>query len=256
MVGLISYCAEKRPLRVYRGTVASVPFAVARLSQRSAAGEYLAAVRAAAQLRRLGVKEAVFPTDYPHMACFKKKGIFPVDPLPLYRKMAPELIKRKMEQKSIVATDAAVAVVTQRLNRETEQIVLETAQYVRHVMLSVSGDAEEFGVFLRREYGISLIVRPSRQQLEQAEVLLFLCAAEWQQARNPIALHFYGGEWRNCGVRFALPRQLQGEVEENCDQLQLLTVLCRQGMLKNYQIDIIDVDSREKSYYNASTVII
>ena len=57
------------------------------------------------------------------------------------------------------------------------------------------------------------------------------------------------------GVDFRLPRRLLEQVEENCDQKQLLGVLLRAGMLQNYQIPIMEVDIPEKSYYNASTVI-
>ena len=255
MVGYISYTSENKSWEIERRRLVGVPFLEARLGRERRFLERLSASRAARAMSRQGVRQAVFPTDYPHEDLFIRRGILPVDPLPLYRRMAPLIVKRRMGQLGLSPGTTTVALVAETMTGELEKIVTELALQVRYVMLSLQIPAEEFCALLKREYGVSIVQQPARRQLRQADVLLLLRPVE-EAMENSVVLHLYDGErvlWRN-GVSFTLPRRLMGEVEENCNLPQLLTVLCGSGMLQNYQIPIIDVDITGKSYYNADIV--
>lgn len=257
MLGYISCTPENKGCSIARRRLAGVQFLEARLGRERRFLQRLSAARAARALSRQGVRQAVFPTDYPHEDIFVRHGILPVDTLPLYRRMAPLIVKRRMGQLGLSPGTTTVAVVAESLDGELRTIVTELALQVRYVMLSLSQPAEDFCGGLKREYGVSVVQQPGRKQLGQADVLLLLRPPEeGERWENGLVLHLYDGErvlWRN-GVTFALPHRLMGEVEENCSLPQLLTVLCRSGTLQNYQIPIIDVDITGKSHYNADIV--
>lgn len=255
MLGYISCTPENKNFTIARRRLAGAQFIEARLGQGRRFLQRHYAARAARALSRMGVRQAVFPVDYPHEDLFVRRGILPVDTLPLYRRMTPLIVKRRMGQLGLSPGTTTVAVVAESLNGELEKIVTDLALQVRYVMLSLQVPAEAFCQGLKREYGVSVVQQPARRQLRQADVLLLF--RPWEEgAQNSVVLHLYDGErvlWRNA-VSFTLPRRLMGEVEENCNFPQLLTVLLVGGILQNYQIPIIDVDITGKSYYNADIV--
>jgi len=255
MVGYISYTPENKGWEVARRRLVGTAFLEARLGQSRRLTERFCAARAARAMARAGVRSAVFPTGFPHQDLFLRRGILPVDTLPLYRRMAPLIVKRRMGQLGLSPGTTTVAVVAERMTEELRETVTELALQVRYVMLALETPAEDFCDMLKREYGISVLQQPTKRQLRQADVLLLLRPWE-EEGTNSLVLYLYDGQrvlWRN-GVTFALPRRLMGEVEENCCLPQLLTVLCAGGILQNYQIPIIDVDITGKSYYNADIV--
>lgn len=255
MVGYISYTPDNRGCTIARRRLLGAQFMEARLGEDHRLFQRHYAARAARALSRTGVRQAVFPLNYPHEDLFIRRGILPVDTLPLYRRMAPLIVKRRMGQLGLSPGTTTVAVVAEGMTGELERIVTDLALQVRYVMLSLQIPAEAFCEGLKREYGVSIVQQPPRRQLKQADVLLLF--RPWEEGgQGSVVLHLYDGErvlWRN-GISFALPRRLMEEVEENCNLPQLLTVLLLGGMLQNYQIPIIDVDITGKSYYNADIV--
>jgi len=253
MVGYISYTKENKGLVVKRRRIGGLVLLEAQLGRELRLAERLQAARAAKLLARRGVREAVFPMDYPYLDIFERRGIFPVEVLPLYRAMAVPVMKRKMAALGFSPGTTTAAIAAERVTGDVERLLRELVLSVRYVELDAVG-GEEFCRQLQREYGISVLRRCGQGQPE-ADVLLLLRAPK-AEPRSPIVLHLYDGErvlWRN-GVDFALPGRLLEQVEANCGQKQLLAVLLREGMLQNYQIPIMEVDITGKSYYNASTV--
>lgn len=256
MVGYISYTKESKGLLLRKRRVAGLMLLEAQLGKENRLLERLYARRAAREMARRGIREAVFPVDYPHGDLFARRGILPVDLLPLHRAMAPLVVKSRMNRMGLSAGTTTAAVAAERMTAEVGKIVRELALSTRYVMLDAPG-AEEFCYGLQREYGVSVILSPRRRQLEEADALLLLKPPEeGMRLKQPILLHLYDGErvLRRNGVDFALPRRLSEQVEENCCQNQLVRLLLGEGMLQNYQIPIIEVDITGKSYYNASTV--
>jgi len=256
MVGYIVYTEENRGLRLKRRRIGGVVLLEVSLGKGGRLRERMNARRAAKELAKRRIREAVFPVDYPHGDLFARKGILPVDTLPLYRAMAPEIVKQRLRQLEFSAATTTAAITAERMTAEVGTILRELAMMVRYVMLSADG-GEELCAQLRREYGVSVIRQPQSSRIDGADVLLLLRPPEKElKQENPVLLHLYDGErvlQRN-GITFSLPRRLLEQVEENCDQKQLLQVLLREGMLQNYQIPIMEVDIPKKSYYNASTV--
>ena len=212
--------------------------------------------RAARLLGRLGVRQAVFPQEFPWGELFVRQGVLPVDTLPLYRRLAPLVVKQRMADLGISPGSAAVAAVGDNLTAELGKILTELALQVRYLTVSMKYGAEEFCHSLRREYGVSVLQRPTRAQLEGAEALLLFSRRETLACGNPIVLHLYGGaETLSAnGIAFGLPGKLAGMVEENCCRDQLLSALLTAGILQNDQIPIGEVDKAGKSYYNADTM--
>jgi len=256
MVGYLSYTKENKGLAIKKRRIAGVVLLEAQLGKENRLLERHFARRAAKAMAKKGIREAVFPVDYPHGDVFAGRGIFPVDPLPLYRAMAPLVVKQRMNRLELSPGTTTVAVTAQRMSTEAEEIVREVALFARYVMLDASG-AEAFCERMRREYGVSVILSPGKWQLREADALLLLKPPEeGMLLDNPIVLHLYDGErvLRRNSVKFELPRRILEQVDENCCQNQILCLFLREGVLRNLQISIIDVDITGKSYYNASTV--
>ena len=256
MMGYIAYrddartwWAEERSLLGLRLLAVTVP------RGRRLLGKHCAA-RAARCLGRAGVRQAVFPEDFPWTELFARRGVAPVDTLPLHRRMAPLVVKQRLAQAGISPGSATVAAVGDNLTGEVAGILTELALQVRYLTVSMRYGAEEFCHSLRREYGVSVLQRPTRAQLEEAQVLLLFAPREDLSCANPVVLHLYGagGALPRSGAAFGLPGKLQGMVEENCRTDQLLSALLTAGILQNYQIPVREVDKAGKSYYNADTM--
>lgn len=256
MLGYISYTDDRKKGEVFPRMIFGQRFLQGALPQGRRWLGRLEAGRMARLLRQRGVRQAVFPVDFPFGDAFTRRGILPVDTLALHRAMAPLVVRQRMGELGIAPSSATVAVAADRMGYGLEKILTELALQNRYLVLQIPAGAEDFCAAMRREYGVSVLRTPTRRQMEQADALLLFAPVEGLVSRSPIQLHLYDGErvlQRN-GVHFGLPPKLRDEVEANCDFDQLLAVLFGAGMLQNYQIPIMKVDSDGKNYYNADTV--
>lgn len=188
------------------------------------------AARGAARLRERGVRTAVFPLDFPYTARFIRQGVCPVDTLPLRRALAAPLTRRRLEGLGLSPTQAVVAVAAEHMSQEVADTVKALAISFRYVLLSVRSGGEEFARSLRREYGISLLLRPSREQLDRADALLLFAPCGELAGENPILYTLYpGGEAGR--LPLVLPGPLAERVEPNCDREQLAAALYGAGGL-------------------------
>ena len=256
MIGYIAYREDVKTWAVEEKNLLGLRFLRLTLPKgRRVLGKHYAG-RAARAMGKLGVRQAVFPTDFPWQELFARRGVLPVDTLPFYRRMAPQIVKKQMADLGLSPGSTTVAAVGDNLNGELGRILTELALQVRYLTVSMKYGAEEFCYSLRREYGVSVLQRPTRAQLEEAQALLLFSPREGLACTNPIVLHLYDGErvlQRN-GVTFGLPPKLEGELEENCSREQVLSALLTAGILQNDQIPVLEVDKAEKSYYNADTM--
>lgn len=188
------------------------------------------AARAARQMREQGVRTAVFPLDFPLTTVFERQGITPVDPLPLRRAVSAVLVRRQLEKLGCDPAQAVVAVVGDYLTREMEQTVKTLALHYRYVMLSASSGAEELARSLRREYGISLLLRPSRDQLERADALLLFVPRPDLHGENAVLCALYpGGEVGRGRVAVHLSDEAAAVLPSNCCQEQFAAALHSMG---------------------------
>ena len=186
----------------------------------------------AALLRDAGVRSAVFPVDFPYTSLFIRQGILPIDTLPLRRLLAAPLTRRRLENGGFSPAQAVVAVSGDRPLREVTECARTLALSYRYVLLSVKGDVEPFSRNLRREYGISLLLEPSPDQLDRADALVLFAPRTDLALNNPILYALYpGGEAGRGRLPLCLPPALAAQAEPNCDQEQLAAALYAMGAL-------------------------
>lgn len=186
----------------------------------------------ARRLREAGVRSAVFPVDFPYTALFIRQGIVPVDTLPLRRALAAPLTRRRLEALGLPPTQAVVAVSAERAAREAAETAKALALSYRYVLLSARSGGEELARSLRREYGISLLLGPSPDQLDRADALVLFAPRGDLALDNPILYTLYpGGEAGRGRLPLLLPPALGEQVESNCDQEQLAAALYALGGL-------------------------
>ena len=235
MLGYIIYGdGPKRP-EIRREQLLGGLFITLRMAQLTRPNSLLArrrVVLAAGKMREMGVRSAVFPVDFPYMLPFVRQGICPVDTLPLRRALSASLARRQMEQLGLDPTQAVVAIVGNRMSREMMETTKALALSYRYVLLSVKEGGETLARSLRREYGVSLLLHPSREQLERADALLLFSPRGDLSGENRVFYTLYpGGEIGRGNVPLDVPAALAERVEANCDRRQLAAALYAMGTL-------------------------
>ena len=186
----------------------------------------------AALLSAAGVRSAVFPVDFPYTSLFIRQGILPIDTLPLRRALAAPLTRRRLEDGGYTPAQAVIGVSGSRAIKEVTECAKSLALSYRYVLLSAKGDMEAFSRNLRREYGISLLLDPSADQLDRADALVLFSPRNDLALDNPILYTIYpGGETGRGRLPLCLPHALAMQAETNCDQEQLAAALYAMGTL-------------------------
>ena len=235
MLGYIMYGdGPKRP-ELGERQLPGGTFVTLRMGQTAHPNSPLSLARArqgARRLREAGVRSAVFPVDFPYTALLIRQGISPVDTLPLRRALAAPLTRRRLENGGFQPTQAVAAVSGDRAIREVTECAKALALSYRYVLLSVRGDGAAFAKSLRREYGISLLLDPSPDQLDRADALVLFSPRTDLALNNPILYTLYpGGEAGRGRLPLCLPPALAEQAETNCDQEQLAAALYAMGAL-------------------------
>lgn len=233
MLGYIMYAdGPKRP-ELGERKLPGGTFVTLRMGQSAHPNSPLALGRArqgARRLREAGVRSAVFPVDFPYTALFIRQGISPVDTLPLRRALAAPMTRQRLEELQLAPTQAVVAISGERASREVTETAKALALGYRFVLLSVKSGGEEFARSLRREYGISLLLRPSPDQLDRADALVLFDPRTDLALENPVLYALYpGGEAGRGRLSLHLPAALEAQVEPNCDPEQLAAALYAAG---------------------------
>ena len=233
MVGYIIYGDGPKKPELGTCQIAGAAFAALRMGEARRPNSPFAlrrAAKGAAQLREAGVRHAVFPVDFPYTALFIHQGITPVDTLPLRRALAGPLTRRRMEELGLSPTQAVVAVSSDRMSREVSDTTRALALSFRYVLLSVQSGGAEFARSLRREYGISLLLDPSPDQLDRADALLLFSPREDLAQEHRVLCALYpGGEAGQGRLPLCLPAGLAERLEPNCGQEQLSAALYALG---------------------------
>lgn len=190
------------------------------------------AARAAKRMHREGVRHAVFPVDFPFVSLFLRQGVLPIDTLPLRREICAAFVRRRMEELQIPPTDGVIALTGEYLSRELKTAVRALALTFRYVMLSVPEGGEELARELRREYGISLLLKPTKDQLERADALVLFAPRGDLSGENKVLCALYpGGEFTRGRVPLELGEMLTRTLPPNCDREQLAAALHAVGAL-------------------------
>ena len=187
---------------------------------------------AARKLQKLGIRQVILPTDFDWEDLVETWGLQRVSTLPLRQMLAADWVRRRLEEQKIPAAGARVAVIAEGVTGAVVRTVTELALRHRYVMLQVSYGGEELCHQLRREYGVSLLLKPGREQLEAADVTLMFeprpgswregCLAVWDEAL-PLP-------------QLSLPPALEDILPPNTNRTQMLEILLEAGVLRPGQI--------------------
>ena len=190
-------------------------------------------------LQRLGVTRAVFEEDFPYLDEFARRGILPVDPLPLLRSLAAPWTQAVMAEKGLSPHRAVIAVAGDRLSGELTRAVTELCLRNRYVQLSVPYGGENLCRELRREYGVSLVLTERKEQLETADVLVLFQPREDLARCNKVVLDLSGRSAGEPVPTLRLPDELEARLPRGCSRVQLFAALTSAGALRPGQIEIV-----------------
>lgn len=191
---------------------------------------------AAKRLRKAGVTRAVLPADFSYEEQLAKYGVRPVSTLTLRRELAADWIRWLLAEKGLPAAGAKVAVTAAQLTGEVVRTVTELVLRHRYVLLDLPYGGEDLCRQLRREYGVSLLLGPSKDQLEGAEALVQFDARTDLTCKNPAVLRLY--DESALLPPLILPPVLEEKLPAGLNRAQLLAVLREAGALRPGQISI------------------
>ncbi len=186
------------------------------------------------RLRKRGVAQVVLPEGFSFREQISKCGLRPVSTLALRRAIAADWVRTGLTEKGRPVAGARVAVAAAALTGEVVRTVTELCLRHRYVLLDLPYGGEELCRQLRREYGVSLLLGPDRDQLEGAEALVLFDRRTDLSLTNPVALRLYDEE--QALPPLTLPPELEEELPQGVDRGQLLAVLREAGTLRREQI--------------------
>lgn len=174
--------------------------------------------RGAGRLARAGVRRVLVPRGFDRWPILERWGLKPVDPVPLLRFYAPQIILAALKRRKIAPDTAVVALRGQRVDRDMARCAQLLCPLVRQVAVSAPQGGEVLSEWLRREYGLP--VRPDGGQVSLAAYFDGAGAGEED-------LLLWGPAPRLGGVVLRGP-ELAGEDQWDLD---LLTALWETGRL-------------------------
>lgn len=238
MVGLLTWAEPQkgqRSLRLEERQILRMRFLQAEVVKSPHGAVLRRRVLAAGRkLRKRGVTQVVTPEAFDCEELLKKCGLRPVGTLALRRSIAADWVRTGLAAKGQPVAGARVAVTAAALTGETVRTVTELCLRHRYVLLDLPYGGEELCRQLRREYGVSLLLGPSKEQLEGAEALILFDPRVDLSLKNPVALRLY--DEGQALPSLALPPSLEEALPESANRGQLLAVLREAGILKREQI--------------------
>lgn len=190
------------------------------------------------RLRKRGVTQVVLPEDLPFQGSLDKCGLRPASTLALRRALAADWVRAGLAEKGGPVAGAKVAVTAAALTGEVVRTVTELCLRHRYVLLDLPYGGEELCRQLRREYGVSLLLGPDRDQLEGAEALVLFDRRTDLSLANPVALRLY--DEGQPLPSLTLPPSLEEELPEGVDRGRLLAVLREAGAIRREQIVLVE----------------
>ena len=188
------------------------------------------------RLRKQGVVQVVLPEDFPCREQLEKCGLRPVPTLALRRRLAADWVRLDLGRRGLSPAGAKVAVSAAQMTGELVRTVTELALRHRYVLLDLPYGGEDLCRQLRKEYGVSLLLNPAKEQVESAEALVLFDARADLTCRNPVVLPLYDESAPL--PELTLPPVLEEALPEGADRRQLLAALQEAGVLKRGQISL------------------
>jgi hypothetical protein len=187
---------------------------------------------AAKRLQKQGIRKAILPEDFLWREQLAQREIQPISTVPLRQMLAADWVRWDLENRKIPSSGARVAVVCGGLSGAAVRTVTELALRHRYVMLKVPYGGEELCRQLRKEYGISLLLKPSQEQMESADVTVLF--EKWGEGRGRGRLPLYDETMKM--PELSLPPALEDFLPPGTERNQMLTVLLEAGAIRPGQI--------------------
>ena len=186
--------------------------------------------RAAKAMRKRGVTRLIPPEGLAEGFPWEKYGLRSVSTLPLRRRLAADWTWAQLSARGISPAGARVALSAGQMTGELVRTVTELSLRHRYVLLDVPRGGEELCRQLRREYGVSILLSPGREQLEEAEALVLFDPRADLRGENPVTLSL----WDESAPMppLALPPALEGQIPPGADRGRLLAALMEAGALR------------------------
>lgn len=210
-------------------------------------------IRAAQKLRQAGIVRTVLPADFPAAGWPRRHGVEPVSTLALRRSLAVEMVRRITAERGWAPGSVRVAVTAAQMTGELVRTVTELALGYRYVLLDVPYGGEELCRRLRREYGVSLLLYPSREQLEESQVLVAFDRRTDLAGKNEAEVALYEGADAPLPP-LTVPPSVEAQLPAGANRLQLLAALRGAGVLAPGQISlrVPALDILKSSNYNTT----
>lgn len=189
---------------------------------------------AAKRLRKAGVARVVLPEGFACGPQMEKYGVRPVSTLALRRRLAADWVRQALAERGVSPGRAKIAVSAAQMTGELVRTVTELSLRHRYVLLDVPYGGEELCRRLRREYGVSLLLGPDKEQLEEADALVLFDPRTDLRRKGGAELTLYD-EAAPMG-RLSLPPALEERLPEGADRGQLLAALLEAGALRPGQV--------------------
>ena len=186
------------------------------------------------RLRKRGVTQVVLPEAFSFQEQLAKCGLRPASTLSRRRCRAADWVRTGLTAKGRPVSGARVAVTAGALTGEAVRTVTELCLRHRYVLLDLPYGGEELCRQLRREYGVSLLLGPSKDQMEGTEALVLFDPRTDLSLKNPVALRLY--DEGQALPPLSLPPEAEEALPHGADRGQLLAVLREAGVLKREQI--------------------
>ena len=189
---------------------------------------------AAKRLQRLGVRTVILPADFEGEDLLEPLGLRRVSTLPLRQMLAADWVRRSLEERNIPAAGARVAVIAEGMTGAVVRTVTELSLRHRYVMLQIPYGGEELCHQLRREYGVSLLLKPGREQLDAADAVLQFAQGERLRRKGWIAVFDESVPLPH----LSLPPVLEDILPPDAERIQMLEILMEAGVLRPGQIAV------------------
>ena len=238
MIGLVTWSAPRAGIRqksvsLEESSILRMRFLRAEVRRTERTPEAVLRRRmaqAAKGLRKRGVTRAVFPEDFPGLVQAEKAGVRPVSTRSLRRRMAADWVGELLRQRNVSPAGARVAVTASQMTGELVRTVTELCLRHRYVLLDLPYGGEDLCRQLRREYGVSLLLGPSKDQLEGAEALVLFDLRRDLSLANPVVLRLY--DETQPLPALSLPPEMEAALPEGADRSRLLAALREAGCLR------------------------
>lgn len=257
MVGLLIWKEKRtgkreRAVTVEERRILQVRFLCAEILKTERTPEAVMRRRIAAAGRRwkkLGVSQVVLPEGFPYGQELGRIGILPVSTQSLRQALAADWVRWLLAEKEVAPAGARIGVSADRLTGEVVRTVTELALRHRYILLDLPYGGEELCRRLRREFGVSLLLGPSVDQLEGAEVWVQFSVREGSSAANALRLHAEQSPL----PPLLLPPALEAQLPSGTERGQLLSVLRESGAIPLGQIAVGGANLAKKEDFLAES---